>query len=423
MRVARGARRVLTGFFVISALAVAMATPSQAAPPTADLSISKTTGSGSINPGGGITYSITVHSAGPDDAASATMTDPLPAHTVFLSITAPAGWSCSAPAVGANGTVTCTRPTVASGSTATFQLPVQVQSNTPDGTTITNSASVDSSTKDPDGSNNSDTVKTKVVSEADLSISKSATTSPGVAGATLNYTIDVLNSGPNPAVNVTVTDAIVPPETFRLVTPPTGWTCAPQFQAVKCTKALIPANEVDTIVVQVALSPDIPNFTTVKDTATVSSDADDPQPGNNSDTEHVLVVRRADLGLTMTAQPNPVRPGHTIHYTIEVQNAGPSDAKKLKVADFVGGRKVFVSVTAPEGWSCTHPGVGETGKVRCTTALFGPGEDDLIRVVVRVRKHTAPGTLVHDTATVSSPTPDPVVGNDRDTVATKVRHS
>ncbi|MDP9343466.1 MAG: DUF11 domain-containing protein [Actinomycetota bacterium] len=422
MTAARGARRFLTGFFVITALALAGASPSLAAAPSADLSISKTTGSGSTSPGASIPYSITVHNHGPDAAASAKMTDALPSQTVFVSISAPSGWSCSTPAVGTNGTVTCTTSSMASGDNATFSLQVQVKSNTASGTTITNTASVDSSTKDPDHSNNSGTAKTKVEAEADLSITKAATTSPGVAGATVNYTIDVLNSGPSPAVNVTMTDSIVPPETFRLVTPPKGWTCAPQFQAVTCTKASLPANEVDTIVVQVALSPDIPNFTTVQDTAKVSSDSHDAHPGDNSDTEHLLVVRRADLALTMSGHPHPVAPGHTIHYAIDVHSAGPSDAKKAKVADFVGGRKVFVSVSAPEGWSCSHPAVGETGAVRCTNPLVGPGEDDVIRLVVRVRHHTRPGTFVSNTATVSSPTPDPSGANNHDTVTVKVRN-
>jgi uncharacterized repeat protein (TIGR01451 family) len=422
MTAARGARRFLTAFFVITALVLAAASPSLAAAPSADLSVSKTTGSGSVSPGASLPYSITVHDHGPDAAASAKMTDALPSQTVFVSISTPSGWSCSTPAVGTNGTVTCTTSSMASGDNATFSLQVQVKSNTATGTTIANTASVDSSTKDPDHSNNSDTAKTKVTAEADLSITKAATTSPGVAGATVNYTIDVLNHGPNAAVNVTMTDSIVPPETFRLVTPPKGWTCAPQFQAVICTKDSLPANEVDTIVVQVALSPDIPNFTTVQDTAKVSSDSHDAHPGDNSDTEHLLVVRRADLGLTMTEHPHPVRPGHTVHYAIEVQNAGPSIAKKVKVTDFVGGRKVFIRVVAPEGWSCTAPAPGDTGKVRCTSALFGPGEDDVIRLVVRVRSHTRPGTFVSNTATVSSPTPDPTGTNHKDTATVKVRN-
>src|SRR5439155_25694745 len=71
MMAARGARRFLTGFFVITALVLAAASPSLAATPSADLSISKTTGSGSVSPGASIPYSITVHNHGPDAAASA----------------------------------------------------------------------------------------------------------------------------------------------------------------------------------------------------------------------------------------------------------------------------------------------------------------------------------------------------------------
>jgi hypothetical protein len=145
--------------------------------------------------------------------------------------------------------------------------------------------------------------------------------------------------------------------------------------------------------------------------------------GDNSDTEQVLVVRRADLALSMTGRPHPVRPGHTIHYAIELQSAGPSISKKVKVTDVVGGRKLFVSVSAPEGWTCSTPPPGGQGRVRCTNAVFGPGEDDVIRLVVRVRQHTRAGTFISNTAKVSSPTPDPFAGNDTDTVTTKVRHA
>ena len=45
--------------------------------------------------------------------------------TTFVSLAAPAGWTCTAPAVGASGTVSCTIPTLAVGN-ASFTLVVHV---------------------------------------------------------------------------------------------------------------------------------------------------------------------------------------------------------------------------------------------------------------------------------------------------------
>jgi subtilisin-like proprotein convertase family protein len=47
---------------------------------------------------------------------------PLPAGMNFTSLTAPAGWTCSTPPAGSNGTVSCTRASVPAGSTNTFSV-------------------------------------------------------------------------------------------------------------------------------------------------------------------------------------------------------------------------------------------------------------------------------------------------------------
>src|SRR5438128_2741717 len=89
------------------------------------------------------------------------MSDPLPAQTTFLSETHPAGWTCTTPAVGSTGTVSCTAASLASGATATFTIVVQVSSIASG--TISNTATVNSaSTSDPNTANNSATATTTV---------------------------------------------------------------------------------------------------------------------------------------------------------------------------------------------------------------------------------------------------------------------
>ena len=64
--------------------------------------------------GGSVTYSLVVANAGPSDAADLSVTDTLPAGVTFVSATG-TGWTCTN---AGNVSVTCTRPTLATGATA-----------------------------------------------------------------------------------------------------------------------------------------------------------------------------------------------------------------------------------------------------------------------------------------------------------------
>jgi uncharacterized repeat protein (TIGR01451 family) len=127
--------------------------------PSADMSV---TNSGSPNPvqtGSNLTYTIVVKNNGPDSAAAVTMTDATPTGTTFESFTTTVG-GCTAPPVGGTGTVTCTLGTVPNGSKATITMVVNV--NAASGSTITDKASVSSTTYDPKKGNNAVNVSTKV---------------------------------------------------------------------------------------------------------------------------------------------------------------------------------------------------------------------------------------------------------------------
>jgi len=115
------------------------------------LSVAKVTSQHSYVPGGTIAYTITVGNTGPDAASNVTLVDALPAGTTFASLIAPAGFSCTTPAAGSNGTISCSAGSVAA-TTNTFALKVNVAA-TASGL-IANSASVTSSSTDPNGANN-----------------------------------------------------------------------------------------------------------------------------------------------------------------------------------------------------------------------------------------------------------------------------
>ncbi|HKQ75977.1 MAG TPA: endo-1,4-beta-xylanase [Blastocatellia bacterium] len=134
--------------------------------PGADLSTSVSAGSTAPLSGGDLSYTITVRNNQdndledflPDDddlpAASVSMTDAIPARTVFKSLSAPPGWSCTTPAAGGAGQVNCTIASLAPGASAQFNLTVTVICATPNNTEIVNAATVTSTTRDPNAAPN-----------------------------------------------------------------------------------------------------------------------------------------------------------------------------------------------------------------------------------------------------------------------------
>ena len=118
----------------------------------ADLRLTKTASRPAADPLE-VSYAITLRNAGPSDAQNVSMTDVLPANTVFSSLIAPAGYSCTTPAAGQPGAVTCTRATLPPSATADgFTLTVRL-ANPPAGATISNTVTATSATTDPTPTN------------------------------------------------------------------------------------------------------------------------------------------------------------------------------------------------------------------------------------------------------------------------------
>src|SRR5206468_3835321 len=94
----------------------------------------------------------------------------------------------------------------------TFTVVVHVNSNTPSGTNITDTATVSSPTDST--SPHSATVTTPVVTSAIVGITMTGTPSPVTAGSNITYTITLSNNGPSDAQNVQLTDSVPANTTF-----------------------------------------------------------------------------------------------------------------------------------------------------------------------------------------------------------------
>ena len=139
-----------------------------------------------------LTYNITVKNYGQASApaTSNVLSDTLPATVTFASISVPSGWSCTTPAVGSSGTVSCSitsaMPAVpAAGSTSTIAVTV----NAPSTATTLNNTATATLAGDPNSANNSATAYTVV--------QPLACASPGRdgAGGTLSGTVNTYYPG------------------------------------------------------------------------------------------------------------------------------------------------------------------------------------------------------------------------------------
>ena len=138
-------------------------------PPSANLSLTTSDSPDPVQVGQELTYTIVVANAGPDPAVGASVTDALPANVSLVSATASPGGPCPG-----TTTVTCQLGTIASNGSAT--VTIKVTPSTEDD--LSNTASVSSSTADPDMTNNADGETTVVnaapAAAADLSVTKSS---------------------------------------------------------------------------------------------------------------------------------------------------------------------------------------------------------------------------------------------------------
>ena len=122
----------------------------------------------------------------------------------------------------------------------------------------------------------------------------------------------------------------------------------------------------------------------------------------------------SDLSITKTDSPDPVTAGNNLTYTVTVTNNGPDTAVSVNVTDNLPAETTFVS--------CSSTGVGVCGgsgnNRTVTFASLASGGSETITFVATVNCSVADGTVISNTATVSSSTPDPNSNNNSATATT-----
>ncbi|MFI1103844.1 hypothetical protein [Streptomyces melanogenes] len=366
-----------------------------------------------IAPGETFEYAVTVHNDGPSRALNAKATDTLPARLTFVDSVD----NCTA----TGRTVGCGPQAVLEpGESRTWKFRVRLDSEyTGDGSDIRNTATVSSDTKDPVPANNTSSPaglpgSTVNRPTADLAVTKTAVgDTPPAPGSTFDYKITVTNNGPSAdAYNVKLTDDL--PEGLSYVTSsPAGCTASGRAVSCKRTDPLKVGESVEyllTVKVDPAYHGD---GSDLKNTARVTADNIDPSSENDSDTASppggTVAAPSADLAiLKKPVTDTPVAPGETFEYAVTVSNKGPSQAEQVQVTDTLPTALSFVSSDD----TCSSGRAVTCGPL----AALAPGAS--VTWVFKVKlaaTYTGDGSDIHNTATVSSATKDPVTDNNSST--------
>jgi uncharacterized repeat protein (TIGR01451 family) len=249
--------------------------------------------------------------------------------------------------------------------------------------TLTQTMTVDSNATDPDTSNNTATASTTVNPAANLGIAMTDTPDPVLQGQTVSYDITVTNNGPSTATGVVVTGSL-PSCSLGDIVPGATASCT---QTATATTA-----------------------GTLTQTMTVSGNETDPNGTNNSVSVSTTVNPVADLALSMTDAPDPVKKRAKLVYNLTVVNNGPSSANNVSLTDTLPADTVFDGAVPSQG-TCSG-----TATVTCAIGALGSGAIATVTITV---KSKVTGSITNS-ATVTATEADSDTANNSATATTLV---
>jgi large repetitive protein len=381
--------------------------PSEADVPVvalANLALTKQSNNPTPLAGTSFIWTMTAHNNGPSDAAAPlTLTDMLPPYQTYLSAAPP--WQCTAepPPSAPTGqqTVTCTLASaLAVGANAPrLRMLVQLSADAPAGEE-TNTALVSSPTPGFSGRGQANVT---VGRDAKLTISKTHS-GHGQVGQTIDFRIQVGNTGPATADQVVVTDPLPNGLTYVSATGQ-DWTCSAAGSVVTCqlSGTLAVGASAPPITLTAGVGPAA--YPTVTNVANAFS-TDPDLPSRASDSDPLVVDPTALLTLTKHHQGN-FMVGQQGTYLLTVTNPGPTATPgPITITDQLPNGLTYVSAAGP-GWTCNASGQ--------TVTCVRPGElavgaASSVTVTVLVGSAAVPSVL--NTATATAPGTPPISASD-----------
>lgn len=350
-----------------------------------------------LGDGQNISFFVSGTNSGPGAATGVMIVDTLPAGVNFVSATSSIG-SCSQAA----GVVTCNVGSMGVFAGVSVTVTVAPVTATASGT---NTVSISANEVDPNpGNNSASDAVTIVAANADLkigSMSHSADQITLAAGQTLNWFVNVSNSGPSNSTGVTVTDTLPAGVNFVSASVTQG-SCTQSAGTVTCAIGNI--NRFVGVQITITVTPVTVGVAT--HTATVSANEPDPNTANNSGSDGVTIVAaNADLRISsMSHSPDPANlgAGQNITFSTSIFNNGPSDATGVTFTDTLPAGVTFSTATSTQG-SCALA----MSTVTCNIGAMARSTGVNVTVVVTP---TTAGVATHN-GIVSATEPDPNTAN------------
>ncbi|MCO6455469.1 MAG: DUF11 domain-containing protein [Pirellulaceae bacterium] len=311
--------------------------------------LSDSDGSGNISAGDTVQFTITVTNAGPDTATGVQVQDEIPAGYSYLSNSGGVNASFAAGVVTWNvGSVTTVTPRTLTitaqvvGGLAISDYENYAQVTDSDNFDPDSTPGDDSTTDDDD-----DTVRPLI---SDLSLTKSVVLfadldgSGGMSpGDTVQFTVTVVNAGPDTATGVAVTDQL--PAGYAYLNDDAGgnynsgtgvWTIgtlavgAPTTLNIRATilGGFTPASGAYANYAQVSDSDNFDPDSTPDDDSSGDDDDDTAQPPISDLSLDKSVILLADLDGS-----GNISAGDTVRFTLTLSNAGPDMATGVQVVD------------------------------------------------------------------------------------------
>jgi large repetitive protein len=349
----------------------------QFAPQVSNLAVQKTASVLNPVPAQPFAYSIKVTNNGPDVATNVSVSEALPAGIAFASASATQGAYDAATGLWPVGAL-------ANGASATLTL--NVIYNGPG--VVVNTASATSDQFDPDLTDNAGRIA--VPSQiADLKITKTVNDAAPNRGTNMTFTIEVENLGPDAATNAEIIDAL--PAGLTLVSAnasagayvnATGkWTIPTLANAAKATLTIVATATGDAAITNTARITKLDQF--------------DPATGNNV-SQAVVTPQVANLSIAKSVNNTKPAANELLTYTIIVRNAGPSTARAVRVNESLPAGLTYVSNTVSDGTFDAGTGVWAVGDLANAAQA----------TLTLSARYTAPGTVVTNSVSVTSTTPD-----------------
>ncbi|MEO7099627.1 MAG: DUF11 domain-containing protein, partial [Luteolibacter sp.] len=337
----------------------------------ADLQITLSDSPDPVIAGTNLTYTVQVANNGPLAAENVSIGDILPAGTTFVSLSAPAGWTATTPAVGTNGTVKITKALFANAGTATFTLVAKVASSVASGATLSDTATISSTTVDIVPGNNSAATSTAVTTSCDLAVHITGTPTTVPKGSNVTFTITLANKGPSDASSAYVYLPIPSQLTFVSVTKPAGWTTtAPPVGGggtIDFSATTFANGATATFTVVAKVKTTAANGTVMTATAKASAAGVDPVSANNAasttaavGTVTISAVQPITTGIGVTSQtglfdvtvnvtnttPLPIN-GFRLHVDYSAYKAAYPSLRLYNASSAAGASDVYVDYPFP----------------------------------------------------------------------------